>query len=101
MADLEALQAMLAASQTEVAQYKLSNMNVIGLLLKLEASGKLDVIHSSSGKEFITPSQLEKEIQEEIVASGGRMTIADVQVRCEDIDSKICCKRPLSLRSRS
>jgi hypothetical protein len=71
---------MLAASQEETTQYKLSSMNVIEILLKLEASGELDVIHSSSGKEYITPTQLEKEIQTEITANGGRMTIADVQV---------------------
>ena len=79
----------------------MSDRNVIQLVIKLKEQGVIEVrvdsthefhhyecsfafqlIHGTDGKEYLTPDQLEKEVMEEVKASGGRVALNDIQVCC-------------------
>jgi hypothetical protein len=41
--------------------------------------GLLEIVHTLDGKEYVTPSQLDQEIRDELTAHGGRINIVDLQ----------------------
>ena len=51
--------------------YRLSERNCIEIINKLIELNLLDVCHTSNGKEFLTPSQLNREIKDELFVHGG------------------------------
>lgn len=51
--------------------FRLSERNCIEIITKLLEEKKLDVVHTLDGKEFITPSQISREIRDELYAHGG------------------------------
>ncbi|MCI4391658.1 hypothetical protein PGIGA_G00137300 [Pangasianodon gigas] len=57
----------------------LSERNCIEIITKLVEEKKLDVVHTLDGKEFITPSQISREIRDELYAHGGRINVVDLQ----------------------
>ncbi|KAG7331900.1 hypothetical protein KOW79_005869 [Hemibagrus wyckioides] len=82
MADWEEIRRLAADFQrvqfTESVQ-RLSERNCIEIITKLVEEKKLDVVHTLDGKEFITPSQISREIREELYAHGGRINVVDLQ----------------------
>ncbi|KAK6297301.1 hypothetical protein J4Q44_G00318840 [Coregonus suidteri] len=58
---------------------RLSERNCIEIVAKLVAEKKLDVVHTLDGKEYITPSQISREIRDEHYIHGGRVNIVDLQ----------------------
>lgn len=51
--------------------HRLSERNCIEIISKLIQEKKLDVVHTLDGKEYITPTQISKEIRDELYIHGG------------------------------
>ncbi|KAK6490130.1 E3 UFM1-protein ligase 1-like [Huso huso] len=51
---------------------RLSERNCIEIVAKLIAEKQIDVVHTLDGKEYITPSQISREIRDELYVHGGR-----------------------------
>ena len=51
--------------------HRLSERNCIEIVTKLIDLGLLDVVHTNTGKEYITPEQITREIRDELIVSGG------------------------------
>ncbi|NXF97541.1 UFL1 ligase, partial [Eubucco bourcierii] len=66
------------AQFAEVA-HRLSERNCIEIVTKLIAEKQLEVVHTLDGKEYVTPAQISKEIQDELHVCGGRINIVDLQ----------------------
>ncbi|CAJ1077481.1 E3 UFM1-protein ligase 1 [Xyrichtys novacula] len=58
---------------------RLSERNCIEIISKLVQEKKLDVVHTTDGKEYITPAQISREIRDELYVHGGRINIVDLQ----------------------
>ncbi|XP_033874066.3 E3 UFM1-protein ligase 1-like [Acipenser ruthenus] len=58
---------------------RLSERNCIEIVAKLIAEKQIDVVHTLDGKEYITPSQISREIRDELYVHGGRINIVDLQ----------------------
>ena len=78
MDELLALQAELAAVQRAPSTFKLSEPNVVEVVQKLVDLGLLDVLFTTNGKEYLTPKQLRHEVEDEILAHGGRVNVTDL-----------------------
>lgn len=52
---------------------RLSERNCIEIVAKLVEEKKLDVVHTLDGKEYITPSQISREIRDELYVHGGQL----------------------------
>ncbi|XP_006626223.2 E3 UFM1-protein ligase 1 [Lepisosteus oculatus] len=57
---------------------RLSERNCIEIVAKLVEDKQLDVVHTLDGKEYITPSQISREIQDELYVHEGRVNIVDL-----------------------
>eukprot|EP01133_Synstelium_polycarpum_P014788 gene14788-17482_t len=79
MDELEVLRQRLFAVQREQSAQKLSERNCIEIVAKILELKMVEIIHTINGKEFITPKQLELEIRDELLRSGGRLTVSDLQ----------------------
>ncbi|EFA84337.1 hypothetical protein PPL_03415 [Heterostelium album PN500] len=79
MDELELLRQRLVSVQKEQTSQKLSERNCIEIISKMIELKMIDMINTSGGKEFVTPKQLENEIRDEILASGGRVVVSDLQ----------------------
>ncbi|RLN71652.1 hypothetical protein BBJ28_00021014 [Nothophytophthora sp. Chile5] len=99
MDEIALLQQQLAAVQQQEAALKLSNHNVIDLLLKLQQLGKVQVIHTRSGKQFLTPSQLEREIADLVALHGGRLSLTELE-QLLDVDRSYVAKHAAALCHR-
>ena len=78
MDELLALQAELAKVQSAPSSFKLSEPNVVEVVQKLVELGLLEVLFTTNGKEYLTPKQLRNEVEDEIVARGGRVNITEL-----------------------
>ena len=78
MDELLALQAELAAVQKAPSTLKLSEPNVVEVVQKLVDLGMLEVLYTTNGKEYLTPKQLRNEVEDEILAHGGRVNVTDL-----------------------
>lgn len=58
---------------------RLSERNCIEIVAKLVGDKQLDVVHTLDGKEYITPTQISREIRDELYVHGGRVNIVDLQ----------------------
>ncbi|XP_014833745.1 PREDICTED: E3 UFM1-protein ligase 1 [Poecilia mexicana] len=58
---------------------RLSERNCIEIITKLVQDRKLDVVHTLDGKEYITPTQISREIRDELYVHGGRINIVELQ----------------------
>lgn len=76
---LEELQAQFKQIQQEGATHRLSERNCVELIMKLINLNMIHVIFSSNGREYITPKQLEVEIQDEILQHRGRINVVELQ----------------------
>ncbi|POM77509.1 Hypothetical protein PHPALM_5098, partial [Phytophthora palmivora] len=85
MDEIALLQQQLAAVQQQEAALKLSDHNVVDLLLKLQQLGKLQVIHTRTGKQFLTPLQVQREIADYVTLHGGRLSLTELE-KLIDVD---------------
>ena len=56
MDELLALQRELAQVQAAPSAYKLSEPNIVEIMMKLSDLGLVKVMHTTNGKEYLTPS---------------------------------------------
>ncbi|EGZ09219.1 hypothetical protein PHYSODRAFT_564932 [Phytophthora sojae] len=85
MDEIALLQQQLAAVQQQEAALKLSDHNVIDLLLKLQQLGKLQVVHTRTGKQFLTPLQIQREVVDYVALHGGRLSLTELE-KLIDVD---------------
>ncbi|GLD97204.1 hypothetical protein PINS_up005887 [Pythium insidiosum] len=79
MDEIALLQAQLAAVQQQESALKLSDHNVIDLLAKLQQLGKIQVVHTLTGKQILTPRQIEREIEDHVTLNAGRISLSELQ----------------------
>lgn len=79
MDEIALLQAQLAAVQQQESALKLSDHNVIDLLMKLQQMGKVELVHTLTGRQILTPRQIEREIMEYVALHGGRLSMNELQ----------------------
>jgi hypothetical protein len=70
-AELLELQRQLAAAQMATTSHRISERHAVDIIQKLVTQGKIDLIFTKSGREYVTPTQLRSEIDDEIQAAGG------------------------------
>ncbi|KAF0307098.1 E3 UFM1-protein ligase 1 [Amphibalanus amphitrite] len=75
--EIKRLAADLQRAQLLSTAQRLSERNCIEIVTKLVELGLLDVVHTSTGKEYITPEQISREIRDELIVSGGKDQIRD------------------------
>jgi hypothetical protein len=78
MEELLALQAELAKVQEAPSVFKLSEPNIVEIVSTLCEAGLLEVLFTTNGKEYLTPAQLRNEVEDEIVAHGGRVNVVEL-----------------------
>ena len=69
--EVKRLAADFQRAQLSSTSHKLSERNCVELVQKLINYGLVDVIYTTDGREYVTPSELEKEIREELFVAGG------------------------------
>ncbi|KAH7677979.1 E3 UFM1-protein ligase 1 protein [Dioscorea alata] len=76
-AELLELQQLFESAQQAKSSVRLSDRNVVELVLKLQQRGFLDfdLLHTVSGKEYITPLRLEMEAE---IKKSGRVSLIDL-----------------------
>ncbi|XP_071954728.1 E3 UFM1-protein ligase 1-like [Antedon mediterranea] len=77
--EVKRLAADFQRAQLSTTAAKLSERNCIEIVTKLVESSVLNVIYTNDGKEYLTPSQLTKEISDELIVHGGRINLVDLQ----------------------
>ncbi|NWS56846.1 UFL1 ligase, partial [Chunga burmeisteri] len=73
------------AQFAEVA-HRLSERNCIEIVTKLIAEKQLEVVHTLDGKEYVTPAQISREIQDELHVRGGKCGICFLPLDLEVIN---------------
>ncbi|KAL6754102.1 E3 UFM1-protein ligase 1 [Haematococcus lacustris] len=78
--DLESLFAQLQSTQSAASAVRLSDRNVIELVNKLKQLGILgdDLLHTISGKEYITTARLKQDINTALAQAGGRLSLVEL-----------------------
>jgi len=103
MEAIRELQRQLAKAQEASKVKKISERNCIDLVQKLIDLDQVKLFHTTTGKEWLTPEQLDREIRDALAVSGGRLGVTDlpaeVGVAVEHIESRvdIICKKDGSL----
>ncbi|XP_075058903.1 E3 UFM1-protein ligase 1 [Mixophyes fleayi] len=77
--EIRRLAADFQRAQLSDTVQRLSERNCIEIVAKLIAEKQLDVVHTLDGKEYVTPSQISKEIRDELQVRGGRVNIVELQ----------------------
>ncbi|KAM5163262.1 E3 UFM1-protein ligase 1 [Mantella aurantiaca] len=77
--EIRRLAADFQRAQLSDTVQRLSERNCIEIVAKLIAEKQLDVVHTLDGKEYITPSQISKEIRDELQVRLGRVNIVELQ----------------------
>ncbi|XP_075780019.1 E3 UFM1-protein ligase 1 isoform X1 [Pelodiscus sinensis] len=77
--EIRRLAADFQRAQFAEAAQRLSERNCIEIVAKLIAEKQLEVVHTLDGKEYVTPAQISREIQDELHVCGGRVNIVDLQ----------------------
>ena len=81
--DLEALMAQLGAAQEVKSSARLSERNCVDLIGKLKELGLIGgegnaLLHTVTGREYITERKLQTEVEETVDRLGGRVSLADL-----------------------
>ncbi|XP_064544792.1 E3 UFM1-protein ligase 1 homolog [Drosophila montana] len=76
--EIKRLAADFQKAQLTSTLQKLSERNCIEIVSLLLEKQLLDVVFTNDGKEYITPDHLEREIQDELYANGGRANLVEV-----------------------
>ncbi|KAI6659303.1 E3 UFM1-protein ligase 1 isoform X2 [Oopsacas minuta] len=77
--DVHALQDMLHQVQNAPEPPRLSEQNCVEIIQKIIKLNLIELIHTLDGKEYLTHEQLFKEIREETLAQGGRVSLLSLQ----------------------
>uniref|UniRef100_A0A5S6R3C3 E3 UFM1-protein ligase 1 homolog n=1 Tax=Trichuris muris TaxID=70415 RepID=A0A5S6R3C3_TRIMR len=77
--EIKLLAADLRRVQLGQSSKRLSNRNCVELVNKLLSSGQLEVITTVNSKDYVTPEYLLTQIKNEVIASGGRISLTEVQ----------------------
>lgn len=72
------LQKQLKAAQKGSNVKKISERNCVDLIQKLIQDDWVKLFHTSSGKEWLTPEQLDHEVRDALSRAGGRVNVADL-----------------------
>lgn len=78
MEAIRALQAKLAAAQKGSNVKKISERNCIDLVQKLVQLDLVKLCHTATGKEWLTPDQLDREIRDVLASTGGRLSVTEL-----------------------
>jgi E3 UFM1-protein ligase 1 len=80
MDDISALLGALQATQARKSAARLSERNVVELVLKLKQLGLLgdELLHTINGKEYITTHRLRADVEAALRAAGGRLELAEL-----------------------
>eukprot|EP00053_Salpingoeca_punica_P013503 m.122155 g.122155 ORF g.122155 m.122155 type:complete len:774 (-) comp16218_c1_seq2:130-2451(-) len=79
MDDIRALQEELQRAQRSGSLVRLSERNCVQLVQKLLDMGLIELLYTTDGKQYLTPAQLEREVQDELVVQRGRVNLVDLQ----------------------
>ncbi|XP_022647559.1 E3 UFM1-protein ligase 1-like [Varroa destructor] len=74
--EVKRLAADFQRAQLTSSVQRLSDRNCIEIVKKLISMKLIDVVFTTSGKEYITPQHLHKEIKDELVVAGGRIDLS-------------------------
>jgi len=97
------LQRQLAKAQEVSNVKKISERNCIDLVQKLIELDQVKLVHTTTGKEWLTPDQLDREIRDALASTGGRLGVTDlpaeVGVAIEHVEGRVdlMCKKDGSL----
>ncbi|CAJ1429138.1 unnamed protein product [Effrenium voratum] len=90
---IRALQQQLMEAQKASNVRKISERNCIDLVQKLIATDQVKLFHTSNGKEYLTPEQLDNEIRDSIEACGGRISVTElpneIGIALEHVESRV------------
>lgn len=75
---IKELQRQLAAAQEVSNTKRISERNCIDLVTKLLQTDRIKLVHTTSGKEWLTLEQLDREIRDALAANGGRINVTDI-----------------------
>lgn len=78
MEAIRALQQQLMEAQRASNARKISERNCIDLVQKLIQTQQVKLFHTSNGKEYLTPEQLDNEIRDCLEACGGRISVTEL-----------------------
>ena len=80
MPSLEELQAQLEQAQAQKSAVRLAERNVVELGLKIQELGLLPepLLHTVTGREFLTRERLEEEVARGVTRRGGRLALVDL-----------------------
>ncbi|KAH8420827.1 hypothetical protein KR222_006010 [Zaprionus bogoriensis] len=99
--EIKRLAADFQKAQLTSTLQKLSERNCIEIVTLLLEKELLDVVFTNDGKEYITPAHLEREIQDELYANGGRANLVEVSKtlnvdlsRIETLAERIAAENP-------
>lgn len=78
--DLTSLLSALQSEQQKKSSVRLSERNVVELVLKLKQLGLFgdDLLHTINGKEYITTDRLKADIQTALRQAGGRLELTEL-----------------------
>lgn len=76
--EIKRLAADFQRTQESDTLQRISERNCIDIVKKLTELNLIELIYTCDGKEFITPTHLLKEIEDEVYMSGGRMHLHDL-----------------------
>ncbi len=105
MDDLAGLLSALNDAQQAKAAVKLSERNVVELIIKLKQLGILgdDLLHTINGKEYITTDRLKADVQAALRQAGGRLELTELPalvgvdlLHCEKQVSCVRCSLSLA-----
>ncbi|XP_003740408.1 E3 UFM1-protein ligase 1 [Galendromus occidentalis] len=74
--EVKLLAADFQRAQLTSSIQRLSDRNCIEIVKKLISLKLIDVVFTTSGKEYITPQHLQKEINDELIVAGGRIDLS-------------------------
>jgi len=80
LGSLEELQAELERAQQQKSATRLAERNVVELVLKIQELGLLPepLLHTVTGREFLTRARLEEEVARGVRRRGGRLALVDL-----------------------
>lgn len=73
-AEVRRLAADFQRLQASSTAHRLSERNCVELVARLVEQGRLEIVYTLDGKEYVTPGQLDREIRNELAAHGGNYT---------------------------
>lgn len=78
--DLDALLSALQTTQQKQSSVRLSERNVVELVMKLKQLGLFgeELLHTINGKEYITTDRLKTDIQAALRQEGGRLELTEL-----------------------